>query len=132
MSISEKIEEGKLKLIESSISNYKNKGRGLSDALKQMTSYILKMKEDNISLSQQIALLESVLDVEIKYDTYKKWYARWIKKRKNSVITEVQKLQSPVNKNKKKSSCIKSSGNLVGKKTPKVNHNPVAIEANLI
>ncbi|MGB3751914.1 MAG: hypothetical protein WA945_10130 [Arcobacteraceae bacterium] len=139
MNISQQLEKNKIKIIQESIENYKNKGRGLSTALKYMTRDIIKMKNDNISLTQQVILLESVLNVKIKYDTYKKWYRRWINNSKKNLSVEVEEFQqqsvnkSAKNQNKKVIlSNNRSSNGSIQNNTSKVYHNPVANIKDLI
>jgi len=126
MNISQKLEQNKIKIIQESIKNYKNKGRGLSTALKYMTGDIIKMKEDNISLTQQVILLQSVLNVKIKYDTYKKWYRRWINNPTKNHTVSKSSFKSKLTKSRQ------SSDKSKGINTPKITHNPFADEANLI
>ena len=80
MSIKERIDDQKALLIDKAILSYKEHSRGLSTALKLMISDIQKMRDDGLSLHQQIEILDGIFDVTIKYDTYKKWSQRHFKK----------------------------------------------------
>jgi len=97
MSISDKIEKQKAELIDKHINSYKTKGVGLSKALKLMYQDIEKMRDDKLTLSEQIDILNGIFDVSIKYDTYKKWSKRHFKKNKEFV-------ENSSHKNKKKTS----------------------------
>ena len=102
MSIKERIDKQKALLIDKAINSYKENGRGLSTALKLMISDIQKMRDDGLSLHQQIEILNGIFDVAIKYDTYKKWSQRHFKKEiKNAHVTTekvAQKSESRENK----------------------------------
>jgi len=89
MNISEQIETQKSALIKQYIDEYKNRGVGLAKALKLVKSDIQKMRDDNLSLSSQIEILNKIFDVKIKYDTYKKWSARQFKKTEKREIKKV-------------------------------------------
>ena len=103
MSISDKIEKQKAELIDKYISAYKSTGTGLSKALKLMYQDIEKMRNDKLTLSEQIDILNGIFSIEIKYDTYKKWSARHFKKT-IILVDEIQRNNSPQNKKKTSSS----------------------------
>ena len=102
MSIKERIDKQKALLIDKAINNYKENGRGLSTALKLIKNDIQKMRNDDLSLKQQIDILDGIFDVKIKYDTFKKWSQRHFKKEiKNAHVTTekvAQKSESRENK----------------------------------
>ena len=106
MSIKERIDKQKALLIDKAILSYKEHNRGLSTALKLMISDIQKMRDDGLSLHQQIEILSGIFDVTIKYDTYKKWSQRHFKKEiKNAHVTTekvAQKVQKIDTKKDKK------------------------------
>jgi len=97
MSISEQIETQKSTLIEQYISAYKSTGTGLSKALKLMHKDIQKMRDDKLTLSEQIDILNGIFNISIKYDTYKKWSARHFRK-------ELKKIKNSTPQNRKKTS----------------------------
>jgi len=107
MSIKERIDNQKALLIDKAILSYKENGRGLSTALKLMKNDIQKMRDEGLSLNQQIEILSGIFDVTIKYDTYKKWSQRHFKKvsevgKKNTKkVVEITKKETPVTVTKK-------------------------------
>lgn len=104
MIMSDKIDKQKSILIDIAINDYKLKNRGLSTAFKLMANEIEQMRNDGLSLKLQVEILSGILDVEIKYDTYKKWSQRnfkSIKKTAKVVKSDVKKVIAPVMKKSK-------------------------------
>ncbi|MGB3751649.1 MAG: hypothetical protein WA945_08770 [Arcobacteraceae bacterium] len=143
MTMYEQIEEEKKHLVLLSIEDFKRKGRGLSAALILMIDDIFKMEYSNIPICQQKALLESVLDVTIKYDTYKKWHSRHIgstKKIRHETVSNTSKNTSIQKNNdylktdvdKKITNRNKYSSGKEKVKSSFIYHNPLANEAELI
>ena len=98
MSIKERIDKQKALLIDKAINSYKENGRGLSTALKLIKNDIQKMRNDDLSLKQQIDILDGIFDVKIKYDTFKKWSQRHFKKEIKNAHVTTEKVAQKVQK----------------------------------
>ena len=124
MSISERIDKQKALLIDKAINSYKENGRGLSTALKLMKNDIQKMRDEGLSLKQQIDILDGIFDVKIKYDTYKKWSQRHFKKvpevenKDTKKVVEITKKETPVQGTK---TDTKKNEKVAQKSEPKIN-----------
>ena len=142
MSIADKIEKQKAELINKYVASYKKTGTGLSKALKLMYQDIEKMRTDKLSLSEQIDILNGIFEIEIKYDTFKKWSARYFK---NTVseTTKVAHYEPKKTQRKERIKEDKTTQKEVKKVAPKepkkttfttakIFHNPVANMDELI
>jgi len=126
MSISDKIEGQKAELIDKYITAYKSTGKGISKALKLMQLDIEKMRNDKLSLAEQIVILNSIFNITIKYDTYKKWSKRHFEKEAKSIKkSSLKKTSISLDEIKQKKE-VKRVAPIEPKKSKIINHNPIA------
>ena len=129
MSLNEKIEKQKAMLIDKHIERYKTTGVGLSKALKLMYLEIQKMRDDKLSLSEQINILNGIFDIFIKYDTYKKWSSRTFGTTKKSTEIQAPKVEEPKEKTTLKKQVAHNENEpttKIKKSNKKIHHDPVA------
>jgi len=79
MNVSDKLEEAKIKMIEEAKSSQK-----FSKFLSLIKNEIDKLVNENISISEQVKIVNSAFETEINISTYKGWYYRNYKKKSAS------------------------------------------------